>query len=205
MRKTLKGFFVVLDGIDGCGKTLHSKALRDELKAQGFDAVYTAEPSDGSVGKFIQGMLLKEKILPEVEALLFAADRYDHLKTEILPSFENAKVVVCDRYLHSSLAYQGAQGVDVEWIRKINSFAIKPDIAFYLDVPPDVGLSRIKRKRSVLESFELERKVRDMYLQLVDERELVLVDSNRPIEEVKVDLLRLTLEAFKNPCSRTMS
>jgi len=193
MQRSSKGVFIVLDGLDGCGKTLHSKALREELKARDLNVAYTAEPSNNLVGKFIQSILLIEKIPPEVEALLFAADRHEHLKKEILPNLEGGNVVVCDRYMYSSLAYQGAQGVDVNWIRMINGFAVKPDIAFYLDVPPDVGLGRIRRKKTVLEKLDLQVKVREKYLELVREGELVLVDSNRSVEAVKAELTDLTI------------
>jgi len=199
MHRRSKGAFIVLDGLDGCGKTLQSKALRDELKARGFDVAYTAEPSNNTVGKFIQSILLTEKIPAEVEALLFAADRHEHLKKEILPNLEAGKVVICDRYLYSSLAYQGAQGVDVNWIRTINSFVVKPDIAFYLDVPPDVGLNRIKRKRTVLERIDLQVKVREKYLELVREGELVLVDSNRSVEAVKTELTNSAIRRLGQP------
>jgi len=199
MHRRSKGAFIVLDGLDGCGKTLQSKALRDELKARGFDVAYTAEPSNNTVGRFIQSILLTEKIPAEVEALLFAADRHEHLKKEILPNLEAGKVVICDRYLYSSLAYQGAQGVDVNWIRTINSFVVKPDIAFYLDVPPDVGLNRIKRKRTVLERIDLQVKVREKYLELVREGELVLVDSNRSVEAVKTELTNSAIRRLGQP------
>ncbi len=199
MHRRSKGAFIVLDGLDGCGKTLQSKALRDELKARGFDVAYTAEPSNNTVGKFIQSILLTEKIPAEVEALLFAADRHEHLKKEILPNLEAGKVVICDRYLYSSLAYQGAQGVDVNWIRTINSFVVKPDIAFYLDVPPDVGLNRIKRKRTVLERIDLQVKVREKYLELVRVGELVLVDSNRSVEAVKTELTNSAIRRLGQP------
>lgn len=193
-----KGVFVVLDGIDGCGKTLHSKLLRDGLQARGFNAIRTWEPSQNSVGKFIQTMLMTEKIHPMIEALLFAADRYQHLQSEILPNLESGKIVVCDRYLYSSLAYQGGQGVDLNWIRKINDFALKPDIALYLDVAPSVGLGRIRRKKTVLENMNLQEKVREKYLEFVHDGELLLVDSNRSIEEVKNDLLKLVLQKVQS-------
>jgi dTMP kinase len=197
MQERLKGILIVLDGVDGCGKTVHSKALREGLKARGFDAVYTAEPSSSIVGKFIRTILSTEKVPPNVEALLFAADRYEHLKREILPSLVTGKVVICDRYLYSSLAYQGAQGVDTNWIRAINNFSVKPDVAIYLDVPADVGLSRIKRKRTVLENLDLQKKVREKYLQLVQDGELVLVNSNRAPEEVKADVLEFAVRALE--------
>ena len=197
MPQRLKGVFIVLEGVDGCGKTFHTRTLKEGLRQRGFNAVYTAEPSGSIVGKFIKTTLATEKISPEVEALLFAADRCEHLKTEILPSLESGKVVVCDRYLYSSLAYQGAQGVDVNWIKTINKFAVKPDIAFCLDIPPDVALGRIKRKKTVLERLDLQEKVRARYLELVRNGELILVDSNRPSEQVKTDIIDLTVRKLK--------
>ena len=193
----MKGFFIVLDGLDGCGKTRHSRILCEELQVHGFNVVYTAEPSKGIVGALIQTILQSRKILPEVEALLFAADRHEHLKKEILPNLQSGKVVVCDRYLYSSLAYQGAQGVDLNWIRTINNFAVKPDAAFYLDVPPDVGLGRITRKKTVLENLDLQKKVRERYLNLVQEGELELVNSDRPLEEVSDKIFKLVIQKIQ--------
>ncbi len=197
MKKESRGVFVVLDGIDGCGKTFHSKVLRDELQTRGFNTVCTAEPSNGAVGKFIRSILLTEKVPPEVEALLFAADRFEHLRREIMPNLEKGRIVVCDRYLYSSLAYQGAQGVDLDWIKAINNFALKPDIAFYLDVPPDVGLGRIRRKRSVLENHALQMRVREKYLEFTRLGDMIMVDSNRPVEIVKTDLVKLTVKKLQ--------
>jgi dTMP kinase len=197
MRARSRGVFIVLEGIDGCGKTFHSRTLIDELRQRGFDAAYTAEPSNGAVGKSIRSMLLTEKVPPEVEALLFSADRFEHLMKEILPSLDKGTTVVCDRYLYSSLAYQGAQGVDVNWIKTINKFALKPDIVFYLDVPPEVGLNRIKRKRTVLERLDLQEKVRERYLELVKTEGLIPINSNRPVEEVKTELIKLTVQKFE--------
>ncbi|MBO3755124.1 MAG: dTMP kinase, partial [Candidatus Brockarchaeota archaeon] len=108
------------------------------------------------------------------------------------------KIVVSDRYLYASLAYQGAQNVSLDWIREINSFAIKPDLAICLDVPAEAGLARIKWKKSVLERIELERKVREIYLKLAETGELVLIDATRPIDEVKRDVLSLALRTVND-------
>jgi len=130
-------------------------------------------------------------MLPEVEALLFAADRFLHLQSEIRPALAAGKVVVCDRYMYASFAYQGAQGVDLNWLGEINRFAEKPDLAIYLDVPAEIGLKRIRRKKSVLEKLDLQRQVREEYLRLVRAGDLVLVDSNQPIERVSEAVLAL--------------
>jgi len=191
------GFFIVLEGIDGCGKTVHSKVLCEELRRLNYDVVYTTEPSRFQIGQFIEQKFLREaKVSPQVEALLFAADRFDHLMFEVLPMLKANKIVVSDRYVYSSLAYQGAQGLMLDWIRQINYFAIKPSLALYLDVPAEIGLAR-KRWRSVLERVELERKVREIYLSLAESGELVKVDSKRSLDVVKKEVLELVLQALR--------
>jgi dTMP kinase len=189
----LKGLFIVIEGIDGAGKTLQSKLLQKQLIKKGFKAVYTAEPSKGFIGKILRKTSFKGvKLNPEVEALLFAADRFQHINFEVSPSLEKGEIVVCDRYLYASLAYQGAQGVDLNWIKTINKFAIKPDLALYLDVPIEVGLSRIaERKKTVFEKIEIEKKVREIYLKLVEEGELILINANKPIKEVNREITDL--------------
>jgi dTMP kinase len=179
------GFFLVIEGIDGSGKTTQSTRLCERLNSEGLKALYTSEPSGGPVGLFI-----KEEVLgrggfpPEVEALLFAADRFLHQRDVILPALNEGLIVVCDRYFYASLAYQGAQGVDLNWIRELNSFALKPDLALYLDVPPEVALARKKGKRDSLEYLELEGRVRSIYVKLALEGELIQVDGMGSIEEV---------------------
>jgi len=192
MRSHPRGILIVLEGGDGAGKTAQARILRSSLETKGYKVHPTAEPSRTAVGRLIRRNLLQtEKMLPEVEALLFAADRFLHLQSEIRPALAAGKVVVCDRYMYASFAYQGAQGVNLNWLREINRFAEKPDLAIYLDVPPDMGLKRIRRKKSLLEKLQLQRQVREEYLKLVRAGELVLVDSNQPIERVSEAILAL--------------
>ena len=180
-----RGAFIVLEGGDGAGKTTQAKILCSTLKRRRYKAHLTAEPSRSAVGKLIRRTFLaKEKVSPEVEALLFAADRYLHLKSEVLPALAGGRIVVCDRYMYASFAYQGAQGVDPKWLREINRFAEKPNLAIYLDIPAETSLGRIRRKKSVLENLELQRRVREQYLQLVQTGELVLVDATQPTKKV---------------------
>ena len=169
-----------------------------DLRGMNYDVRYTAEPSQGFIGKFIRHrVLLDQKIPPETEVLLFAADRFSHLQYEVIPLLKSGKIVVSDRYLYASLAYQGAQGVSLDWIRKVNFFALKPDVAIYLDVPAEVGLSRIRRQRTVLEKLELEKRVREIYLRLVEEGELSVIDATKPISNVKKQVLSIALEAIR--------
>jgi dTMP kinase len=187
-----KGALIVLEGGDGSGKTTQARVLCSALRHEGYKVKPTAEPSRSTAGRLIRRRILHgKKVSPEVEALLFAADRFLHLQSEILPAVADRKIVVCDRYMFASFAYQGAQGVDLHWLREINRFAVKPDLALYLDVPAEIGMKRIKRKRSVLEELELQRRVRDEYLKLVQAGELTLVDATQPITKVSENILDL--------------
>lgn len=194
----LRAAFIVLEGGDGAGKTVQARMLCSALKREGYRVHPTSEPSRSAVGRLIRRSFLeRKKISPEVEALLFAADRFVHLKSEVRPALAAGRIVVCDRYMYASFAYQGAQGVDLNWIRGINQFAEKPDLAVYLDVPAETGLSRIRRKKTVLEKLELLRRVREEYLKLVQAGELVLVDSTQLIEKVSEDIYALATGRLK--------
>ena len=198
MRKPPKGAFIVLEGGDGSGKTIQARILCSALRREGYKVHPTAEPSKSVAGKLIRRRLVHgKKMSPEAEALLFAADRFFHLESEIRPALAAGKTVVCDRYMYASFAYQGAQGVDSKWLREINQFAERPDVALYLDVPAEMGLGRIKRKKSVLEKLELQRRVREEYLKLVRAGELTIVDSTQPIKEVGENILRLVTQKLR--------
>jgi dTMP kinase len=201
-----KGFFIVLDGIDGCGKSLHSRILRDELVRAGHKTVLTSEPSNGAIGHFIKNNVLRfRKVPPEIEALLFAADRFDHLHNQVLPLLERGNVVVSDRYFHASLAYQGAQSVDQNWIKQVNFFAIKPDLSIYLDVPPELGLKRKRGQLSVLEKLELQTRVREIFQKFVASGEMIAVDATGSIDDVKRRILSLALEVLKGDLGKSAS
>jgi dTMP kinase len=193
------GFFLVIEGLDGSGKTTQCIQLCKMLKSQRINVVYTSEPSKGSIGMFLRKHVLsKSKYPPEIEALLFAADRFEHQQDVIKPALDTGKIVLCDRYLYASLAYQGAQGVDLEWIRSINFFTLKPDLSIYLDVPPEEALARKEGLRETLEYIELERKVKSIYLALSKTGELTRVDGRGTIEEVTKRLFDL-IKPFLSP------
>ena len=198
MRK--KGVFICIEGLDASGKTTHARRLVVDLRRRGFDAIYTTEPSPGEIGEFIRTYVLhrKKRVPSVVEALLFAVDRVDHVETEIKPALQKGKIVVCDRYLYSSLAYQGAAGLDLNWIREINKNARTPDLAIYIDVPPEVVVKRIKRKKSVMERLQIQRKVQRIYMKLVEEGRLVRVDGNRPKDDVSKDILGVALDFLQS-------
>jgi dTMP kinase len=198
VRRPLKGAFVVLEGSDGSGKTTQARVLCSALRREGYKIHPTAEPSRSIVGRLIRRRILHgKKTRPEVEALLFAADRFLHLESEILPALAVGRIVVCDRYIYASFAYQGAQGVDSQWLQEINRFAIKPDLALYLDVPAETGMGRIRRKKSLLEKLELQERVREQYLKLAETGELTLVDGTQPIKKVGENVLDLVTSKLR--------
>jgi dTMP kinase len=196
-----KGFFICVEGLDGCGKTTQAKLLVDRLKVV-YNAVYTTEPSQGNVGQFIKEYCLdvEQRGSSVVEALLFAADRSEHVKKEIMPALNRGELVISDRYLYSSLAYQGAAGVDLNWIRQINKHAMKPDLAVFIDVHPETVVQRLKPRKSVMENLETQRRVREVYMRFVESGELTLVDGNASKEKVGEELLRMVLAFLERAC-----
>ena len=197
-----RGILICIEGLDKSGKTTQSLLLVEALKREGFDATYTSEPSSGEIGKFIKRYVLgqKEKRIPVVaEALLFAADRAEHVEREIKPLLEEGKIVISDRYVYSSIAYQGAAGLDIGWIEEINRMALEPDLAIYIDVPVEVVIRRFKKgkDRTIMENPEVQRSVREIYLKLVKEGKLIMIDGNRSIKSVFSQIRRIVLNYLK--------
>jgi dTMP kinase len=193
-----KGIFIVIEGLDGSGKTTQAGLLAKKL-SQKYNVLLTAEPSRGKIGTFIrQGCLYEEKRLPtEAEALLFAADRIEHMQKEVKPALDEGKIVICDRYVYSSLAYQGSAGLSLDWIETINARALQPDFSVFIDVDPECVLERLKRKKSVMETIETQRKVREVYLKFVEKSELIRVDGDKPKEAVADELYAVVLGLLK--------
>jgi dTMP kinase len=195
-----KGVFICIEGLDGSGKTTHAHRLVQNLQKQGLDAVYTTEPSRGEFGRFIRTSVLqgKKRAPRVVEALLFAVDRVDHVEKEVKPALEAGKIVVSDRYVYSSLAYQGAAGLDLKWIEEINQRALPPDLAIYINVPPEVVVKRIRRKRSVMERLETQRRVKEVYMKFVENEKLISLDGDRKKGEVEKDILKMVMDFLQN-------
>ena len=197
---TKKGVFICIEGLDGSGKTTHAHKLVRNLKERGFNAVYTTEPSRGELGTFIRGTILegKKRVPRVVEAVLFAVDRIEHIEKDVKPALEEGKVVVSDRCVYSSLAYQGSAGLDLEWIEEINRLALPADLGIYIDVPPEVVVKRIRRKKSVMERLEIQRKVKEVYMKFVNSGKLRPIDGNRRKSEVQQNILSVTLDFLEN-------
>ncbi len=197
-RRPYPGLFVVLEGIDGAGTTTQAERLCEALRAEDVRARVTREPSDGPIGTLIRQALTGRVSLPggagplnaQTMALLFAADRTDHLEAQVLPWVDRGDVVLCDRYVLSSLAYQGAS-LPVDWVDGINAFASAPDLTLFLEVPPEVAARRRAHRGGEAELYEeeaLQRKIAARYLDALERRRrrerIVRIDGTLPIDEV---------------------
>ena len=159
-RRAWKGRFIVFEGIDGSGTTTQATLAAAALRADGFRVLQTREPSDRPIGMLIRQALQGRVGLPVsggpltegTLALLFAADRLDHLEAEILPALRPGQLVICERYLLSSLAYQGA-ACSIDWVEQINAGAISPDLTIFLDVKPGEASRRRAARGSARELF----------------------------------------------------
>ena len=157
--------------------------------------MYTAEPSEGKVGDFIRKCILygDKRSTSLAEALLFAADRVEHVENEILPALRQGKLVISDRYIYSSLAYQGAAGLSLEWIQSINQYALRPELAIFIDVDPRAVMQRLKPVKSFMENLETQQRVRQIYLKFVEKGDLSRIDGNKPKHLVAEELQRVVL------------
>jgi len=194
-----RGKFIVIEGLDGSGKTTQAKLIAARL-SRSHNAIYTAEPSQGKIGTYIREACLygENRLLNTVEALLFAADRIEHVEHEIKPALAKGRLVLSDRYVYSSLAYQGSAGLSTAWISEINKHALKPDFAIFIDVLPEDVLQRLRRRRSVMENLETQRKVREIYMQYVEKGELSRINGNKSMKEVAEDLAATVLNFLEN-------
>ncbi|MCD6535508.1 MAG: dTMP kinase [Thaumarchaeota archaeon] len=193
----LGGLLIAFEGVDGSGKTTQAKRLVKWLSDNGVEAKYTCEPTRGALGKTLRAMAYRGDADARVEALLFAADRLTHLRKVIEPLLERGVIVVSDRYLHSSLAYQSITIGDQKWVEEINRFARKPDLGLFLDVDPEVGLRRLKRrKKTKFEDVEFLRRVRERYLEYVERGELIRVNAERDLDEVFSEIAKIVEEVL---------
>jgi dTMP kinase len=184
-----KGIFICIEGLDGSGKTTQAKLLTKKLQ-KSHNTVYTAEPSHGKIGTFIRNSYLygEKRLSSVIETLLFAAERIEHVENEVLPALHQGKLVISDRYVYSSLAYQGAAGLSLEWIEKINEHALRPDLAVFIDVNPKTAIRRLKPNKSLMENMETQRKVRKIYLKFVEKGSLTRINGDQPKNEVAQEL-----------------
>ncbi|NLU11140.1 MAG: dTMP kinase [Tepidanaerobacter acetatoxydans] len=171
----MKGKLITIEGPDGAGKTTQVKKISEYLRTKGFKVLVTREPGGTSLGEKLRKLLLTlegEIPVPEAEALIYAASRAQLVKKVIVPALENGYIVLCDRFVDSSLAYQGwARGLGIKELTDINGWFLKnnwPDLTIILDVDPSQSLKRLSKEKDRLESENLEfhKKVREGFLKV---------------------------------------
>ncbi|MEM3726250.1 MAG: dTMP kinase [Candidatus Bathyarchaeia archaeon] len=207
-RKRLKhGVLIAIEGIDGAGKTTQAKILLETLIKKGYDAVCFHEPTDGKWGRKIKELATngRYKISPEVELQFFYLDRLEDVKRNIQPALQRKKIVIMDRYYLSSVAYQGARGLDLDLIEKKNeTIAPIPNIAIIIDLNSEVALTRIRYKRNEIPNY-FERKkylehVRQIFLKRFSNRTNVRIidgDDTRPIQMIASDIWKIVEPIIK--------
>ncbi len=195
--------FITFEGLDGCGKTTHAKRLATWLRANGHQVVYTREPGGTKLGSNLRRLLLTSRehsLAPAAEVLLMAADRAQHVQEVIAPSLVNNKIVVCDRFVDSSLAYQG-YGLEypVEAVRTVNEIAadrVTPDLTFFLDVQLETLAARLQQRSTGVDKIEarglgFHARVREGYLRIIEQdpkRFYCISVSNRSIGSVQAEI-----------------
>ncbi len=188
MKKEWRGLFVSIEGIDGAGLTTQTMILADRIRSLGKEVLVTKEPTSGPIGRIIRRVLSGElEHEPCMLALLFAADRAHHFSSEILPALLEGRVVISDRYVLSSLAYQGLF-LPVSWVKEVNSCAPHPDICILIDVDESIARERIEKRGNRREIFERKgdaELIRQNYLKIAEEFPWVeIVDGRGSIDQV---------------------
>lgn len=206
------GLFITIEGAEGSGKTTVAKQITEKLQKEGYKVVYTREPGGVEIAEKIRDIILdvnNTKLDPRSEALLYAASRRQHLVEKVEPALEQGYVVICDRFLDSSLAYQGhARNLGIDEVFEINMFAINkrlPDATILLDIDPQEGLKRIANNRSGeinrldLEQLSFHQKVHEGYeiLKTKYAKRFIIVDGNQSKEKVFQDVYNIVLKKIE--------
>lgn len=207
----MAGLFISFEGGDGSGKSTQARELATWLESDGYDVVLTREPGGTDMGQQIRQLLLHgDDMDPRAEALLFAADRSHHVQSKIRPALERGAVVITDRYLDSSVAYQGAaRELAMDEVRALSMWAVEdllPDVTVLVDGSAAVGALRVGEEMDRLESegAAFQERVREQFRELAagEPERFVVVDGERPIEEIAADV-RAAIEPRLADVART--
>ena len=191
--------FIVIEGIDGTGKSTQARLLADWLRSQGRETVVSREPTDGPWGRKLRESAATGRLSPQDELDYFLKDRREHVETLIRPSLAEGKVVILDRYYFSTMAYQGCRGFDPNEIRARNeAFAPRPDLLLILDLEVDAALARIGSRGDSANEFERRdalQRCRGIFLSLQHEPVVRVIDSSGPLDEVAARIRQTLIDS----------
>ena len=201
--------FITIEGVEGSGKSSSTNDVVNRLRKEGYDIITTREPGGTPIAEKIRDIILdvnNTNLDPRAEALLYAASRRQHLIEKVWPALKQGKIVICDRFIDSSLAYQGgARNLGIENITNINMFATEntwPDLTLLFDIDPELGLERIRTNqgrevnRLDLEKIEFHKKVRETFLNLAKKYHdrYVIIDASKSQKEVEEEVYNIIKE-----------
>ena len=196
-----KGMFITFEGADGCGKTTQMKLLAEYLEKKGIDVVLTREPGATGLGEKVREILLNYEgpVSDRCESFLFLADRAQNIDIIVNPAVEEGKVVLCDRHIDSTVAYQGyGRGLDIERINMLNNIATngrKPDLTFVFDIDVETSMARVGKEKDRMESAgkDFHNRVRQGYLELAKQepQRIKIIDAAKSIEEIHAEVIKI--------------
>ena len=194
------GVFVCFEGGEGAGKSTQTRALESWLRSEGYAVRLTFEPGDTEVGRRVRQIVLDPAtgdLADRTETLLYAADKAEHVDTVVLPALERGEVVITDRYVDSSLAYQGAgRALDLAEVEQVQRWAtrdLRPHLTVVLDLAPEHGLGRFaERDRIEGESVEFHERVRKAFVEMAsaDPDHYLVMDARRPVDDIATEVRR---------------
>ena len=197
----MQGLFITFEGPDGCGKTTQMKLLAEYLEKKGEEVVLTREPGGKGLGEKVREILLNYdgEVSDRCESFLFLADRAQNIDIIVNPAVKAGKIVLCDRHIDSTVAYQGyGRGLDIERINMLNSLATngkKPDLTFVFDVDVETSMKRVGKEKDRMESagIDFHNRVRQGYLELAKQEpnRIKVIDATKSIEEIHDEVINI--------------
>lgn len=197
----MQGLFITFEGPDGCGKTTQMKLLAEYLEKKGEEVVLTREPGGKGLGEKVREILLNYdgEVSDRCESFLFLADRAQNIDIIVNPAVKAGKIVLCDRHIDSTVAYQGyGRGLDIERINMLNNLATngkKPDLTFVFDVDVETSMKRVGKEKDRMESagIDFHNRVRQGYLELAKQEpnRIKVIDATKSIEEIHDEIINI--------------
>lgn len=202
----MQGLFITFEGPDGCGKTTQMKLLAEYFEKKGKEVVLTREPGGKGLGEKVREILLNydDEVSDRCESFLFLADRAQNIDIIVNPAVKEGKIVLCDRHIDSTVAYQGyGRGLNIDRINMLNNLATngkKPDLTLVFDVDVETSMKRVGKEKDRMESagIDFHNRVRKGYLELAKQepKRIKVLDATKSIEEIHKDVINILAEVF---------